>query len=581
MTKTALKDNKIPSVSKRFLSTFLDFLFIIYITYNVKKYTSIDIDDRTVTIILWIVIWIVYEGLLTRYWCTLGQYFTKLRISKNDSTNSKLSLIDSFKRIILKLSTGLFSFIALLLKPNSVSIHDKIAKSIVLEPNKEDIKTIFSNKWVKFGTVAFLYLLWVLWLQNFWWLIGLVVIFDMYVTKKVTWDFWNLFRTEKNKSVNMAVEWFDAIIFAVIAASFIRMFFIELYTIPTSSMEKSLLIGDYLFVSKYHYGPRTPNTPIAFPFVHHTMPFTKHTPSFTTAIQNDYKRLSGLTEIKRDEPVVFNFPEGDTVIAERQAESYYQVCRDEGRESVHSRYTLLVRPVDKRENYIKRCVAIAGDTLFIEKSQVFINSKKQEKFAGLQFLYSVETVNGTLNPRVLDEIGVALADRHLIMPGHYIMPLTLEMANILRKKSFIKSVEKIERNNGEKDLSIFPHDSKFNWNVDNFGPLVIPAKGMTISLTVDNLPLYKRIIELYEQNTLKIENNKIFINEVETNSYTFKMNYYWMMGDNRHNSQDSRFWGFVPEDHIVGTPILILMSLDQDKSFLGKIRFDRIFKVLN
>lgn len=570
-----------PSVIKRSLTAFIDFLVVLLISYNFKKYLHISIDIDAVNWILWFLIWVVYEGFLTVYSCTLGQYFTKVRVRDIDDEKKNLTLIQSFKRVTIKLLLGVVSFLMLFANKNATAIHDKIAKSVVYEPGREDLKSIFKNKWIKFSVIAVLYTLWVIWLDNYIWLLGLGVIFDMYITQRVPWDFWNHLKTEKRSPANMVIEWFDAIIFAVIAASFIRMFFLELYTIPTSSMEKSLMIGDYLFVSKYHYGPRTPNTPIAFPFVHHTMPLTQYTPSFSTIIQNDYNRLAGLEAIKRNDPVVFNFPEGDTVIAERQAESYYQVCRDEGRANVWSKYTILARPVDKRENYIKRCVGVPGDTLLIEASQLYINGEKQVKFDGVQFLYSVFTNSQKINPKILEEIGVAESDRHFIMPGHYIMPMTPAMAAQLGRKSFIKMIEKAERRKGEKESGIFPHDDKYRWNVDFFGPLVVPKKGVTVNLNLDNLPVYKRIIDLYEENDVRVDGKDIYINGKIANTYTFKMDYYWMMGDNRHNSQDSRFWGFVPEDHIVGRPIFILMSLNKDKSFPFSIRFERVFNVLD
>jgi len=223
---------------------------------------------------------------------------------------------------------------------------------------------LLNNKWFKFSLVGGLYLLWVIWLSNYWWLIGLAVIYDVYVTQKVHWSFWKKKNPPDGKQTKM-VEWIDAIIFAVIAATFIRMFFIEAYTIPTSSMEKSMMVGDYLFVSKTAYGPKLPNTPLSFPFVHHTMPLSATMRSYSTMIHNPYKRIAGFGKVKNDDVVVFNFPEGDTVAVNMQDRSYYELIRSYGRDRVvNDKRTfgdMIYRPVDKRENYIKRCIAIPGD----------------------------------------------------------------------------------------------------------------------------------------------------------------------------------------------------------------------------
>jgi len=448
-----------------------------------------------------------------------------------------------------------------------------------LSPQTTEKKQFFKNKYFLFGFYAFIYLLFVLWIGNFWLLLGIPILFDLYISKKVNWTFWKKQNVEKQTKL---VEWIDAIIFAVVAATIIRTFFIEAFTIPTPSMEKSLLVGDYLFVSKVSYGPKLPNTPLAFPFAHHTLPFTESTKSYLEWIKMPYKRLLGLGEVKNDDIVVFNFPEGDTVILTRQEESYYAVCREEGRENVLRRYPIVVRPVDKRENYIKRCVAIAGDTLKIVHGNVFINGKSQKKLEKMQHKYYVATDSSGLNAERLQEMGLSLYDikKSRFSPSQFIFPL--EEKNVSKIKSFpnVKSVEKIENpvNIGVK--YIFPHDTSFHWNEDNFGPLWIPKKGVTIPLTLKNLPLYRRIITAYELNSLEIKNSAIFINGKEAKEYTFKMNYYFLMGDNRHNSADSRFWGFVPEDHVVGKAVFIWLSLDADKEFLSKIRWSRLFKFI-
>lgn len=450
------------------------------------------------------------------------------------------------------------------------------------------MKEILKNKWFKFGLAGTAYLLWVIWNTNYWWLLGLPVVFDIYVSKKVHWAFWKKKGVQKQTKV---VEWVDAIIFAVIAASFIRTFFFEAYTIPTSSMEKSLLVGDYLFVSKSAYGPRKPITPISFPFVHHSMPASNNMkPSFSEAWQRDYFRMAGYRTIKNNDVVVFNFPEGDTVCLENQAPSYYQLVRDYGRERIWKQYTVAHRPVDKCENYIKRCVAIPGDSLKIIDGQLYINNIQQDKAGEIQYLYTIYSKDESLNPIGLKRLGVSFED----MRGQLIdkdgnrlynmvvqLPLTEHMA---KRISTFWNVDKIYRvNSGKRDESdrIFPHNNKYKWNADNFGPIWIPKKGATTPLTLENLPFYERIINHYEGNELKVKDSTIYINGEAANSYTFAMDYYWMMGDNRHNSLDSRFWGYVPEDHVVGRASLVWLSLDKDYRFPKNIRFSRMMRTIH
>ncbi len=444
------------------------------------------------------------------------------------------------------------------------------------------IRSILSNKWFKFLTVGLLYSLWVIWLGSYLWFIGLAIIFDIYVTQKVHWAFWKK-KNPPNGKQTKVVEWVDAIIFAVIAATFIRMFFIEAYTIPTSSMEKSMLVGDYLFVSKTAYGPKTPNTPLSFPFVHNTMPVVGGK-SYSELIQRPYKRLAGFGEIKNDDVVVFHFPEGDTVALGIPNASYYQLIRENGRARVWSDKRnfgeIVSRPVDKRENYIKRCVGIPGDEIKISKGQLYVNGKTQKDFPGIQFDYVVETNGTSINPKALDRLNISEADRGVFSSQRYFFPLTESTAEEMKTFANVKAVTKVLEEPGKWEPAIFPSDSKFPWNVDNFGPITIPAKGATVNLTVDNLPLYQRIIAVYENNELEVNGTQIKINGEAATSYTFKMDYYWMMGDNRHNSADSRYWGFVPEDHVVGKAKFIWLSLDKDKGFPSNIRLKRMFSVV-
>ena len=419
----------------------------------------------------------------------------------------------------------------------------------------------------------------VVWIRNYWLLIGAVVVFDVYISHKVHWAFWKKKGVEKQTKV---VEWIDAIIFAVIAATIIRMFFIEAYTIPTSSMEKSLLVGDYLFVSKVSYGPRIPNTPIAFPFAHHTLPLTKTTPAYLEWVKWPFKRLSGLGDVERYNCVVFNFPEGDTVVLERQNESYHQLCRDYGRNNIHKQFNVVVRPVDKKENYIKRCVAIPGDKLQVKHGQLFINDAEQKLYSGMQYKYIIVTNGTRINPKILKRIGVSFEDqeRSYISSNQFVLPLQKIMVDKIKKLPNVISITKYENKN-DAHAYIWPHNVNFTWNEDNFGPITIPKKGESINLSLTNLPLYQRLITAYEGNDLVVKDSVIYINGNVADTYTFNMDYYWMMGDNRHSSQDSRFWGFVPEDHIVGKALFIWLSLDKDNKFLKKIRWNRFFKFVD
>lgn len=379
-------------------------------------------------------------------------------------------------------------------------------------------------------------------------------------------------------------EWVDSIVWAVVAALIIRTFMFEMYTIPSSSMEKSLLIGDYLIVSKMGYGPRVPNTPLAFPFVHHTLPGTKTVKSYIEKPQLPYKRLPGTTEIKRNDPIVFNFPAGDTVSEVYQSNvTYYQLCRYFGKDKVMSDKRqfgdIITRPVDKRENYVKRLIAMPGDTLQIIDGVVYINGEIGEQPEEMQHNYKVKITGSGINPKILEKYNITEGYR-TAHQDELIFNMTGAIAEEFRKLPFVVSVERMIAAPGtEVSEDIFPNDTTyFKWNADNFGPIVIPQEGTTVKINKENIALYDRVIRAYEHNDMKIVGDKIFINGKETDEYTFEMDYYWMMGDNRHNSQDSRFWGYVPIDHIVGKPVFVWLSIDKNT---GKIRLNKTFRFVD
>ena len=443
-------------------------------------------------------------------------------------------------------------------------------------------KDLYHNKWLRLAFWSILYLLWVIWLGNYWWLFGLVVIFDHHITHKVKWLFWKKEYKEGEKHDSL-LDWLDAIIFAVVFVTFINIFFFQAFKIPSSSMESSLLTGDHLFVSKLTFGPRIPETPLTIPFTHNVI-FGKE--SYSTLIQNKYKRLKGFRHVERGDYVVFGFPDGDTVLTKAPADDYYAVCRFYGRDyAIKSYGPVIARPSDKKDHYVKRCVAVAGDTLSVKNGRVFINSQAQEVWPGIQTTYQVTTDGSRINLKKLEKLGLNISELEYdeTLPGYLGMPLTAAMLKELEGYANVtgisEDIDVYPPDYPDSYLMLFPYTEAFKWTRDNYGPIWIPKAGVTVKLNTELLPLYERIIRVYEHNDMNIApDGHIFINGKETDEYTFKQDYYFMMGDNRHNSLDSRYWGFVPEDHIVGRPALIWLSTDKTKSFPMNIRWGRFFK---
>jgi signal peptidase I len=390
----------------------------------------------------------------------------------------------------------------------------------------------------------------------------------------------------KQEKKSTSREWGEAIVFAIVAATIIRTFFIEAFTIPTPSMEKSLLVGDYLFVSKMSYGPRLPMTPIAVPLTHHTVPVL-NIKSYLEWQKLPYLRLPGFGDVERFDATVFNFPEGDTVVVNMQEQSYYQLARLVGRKNLHkdrfmlpngqmfSTGGLTVRPIDKKENYIKRTIGLSNETIEVRNRKVFINGEAIENPEGVQHNYEVYTKSALSSEVLKEKYGIDISEQQKEMyrrQGFYDLSLTDSEVEVLQGMSTIDSVY-IEPKRPASDFHIYPNAEGYSWTEDDFGPLWIPGKGATVDLNTENLPLYRRVIDVYEENELEVIDGGIYINGELATQYTFKQNYYFMMGDNRHNSADSRFWGFVPKDHVVGKAVFVWFSKEAE----GGIRWNRLF----
>ena len=407
-----------------------------------------------------------------------------------------------------------------------------------------------SFKVVMFIIATILWSIFVYTIDGEWLYFAPLIAGDVLFWETISWQFWRKKEKKEKKKKSEIKSWFDAIIFAVIAATILRTFLIEAYTIPTSSMEKSMLIGDFLFVSKVAYGPRVPMTPVAFPLVHHTMPIVGGK-SYSESIKIPYHRMKGLGSIERNDCVVFNWPDEK-----------------------------LGRPVDKKENYVKRCVGIPGDVIELQNADLIVNGEPQEEFDGMkkQWHYNVSTQGTGLNPNILYKKYDITEGGYGRNKNEYNLTLTDNSRDAIKTFPNVTKVERRVEKKGIYTDYIFPHDENYKWNVDNFGPITIPAAGSTIDISTENLSIYQDIIERYEGNKLEIIENEIYINDKLATTYTFAMNYYWMMGDNRHNSADSRFWGFVPENHIVGKALFVWMSWDKNAKGLKKVRWNRLFR---
>jgi len=461
-------------------------------------------------------------------------------------------------------------------------------------------------QWAKFTGVMVLYLLFLCWVKSWWGLLVVPFIYDVYITKKIKWQWWK----EEEGPVKWVMSWVDALVFALVAVYFINLFFFQNYVIPSSSLEKSLLTGDYLFVSKVSYGPRIPQTPLTMPLTQHTLPVVE-CKSYIEWPQWDYRRVKGLGKVELNDIVVFNYPAGDTLCAspKYQAFDFYRLCYEIGyqmypqrpdpdslSQEMRRKYfetlyqggrqyieqnqaeygQVITRPADRRENYVKRCVGLPGQTLQIKNRIVYLDGKANKEPDNVQYSYRL-TLKQSLTDELMKELGITMEDLMSLNTMGY-MPLTKHAAEVLQQQGY---ADNVTVNSEAEEWDIYPLNGNMHWTRDNYGPVWIPEKGKSIRLTLDNLPVYERCIRTYEGNTLEVNDGQIMINGKVATEYTFKMDYYWMMGDNRHNSLDSRYWGFVPEDHIVGKPIFIWWSSDPDRSGLGGIRWNRLFRFVD
>lgn len=457
------------------------------------------------------------------------------------------------------------------------------------------IAGVKTSRWVRFAIVSILFFLWVIWMGNPW--LGLIwlLLIDIYITAYIPWTWWK--RTKG--PVRSLLSWLDAIIYALVLVYIIFAFIGQNYKIPSSSLEKSLLVGDYLWVNKTLYGPRVPQTPIHFPLAQHTLPIL-NTKSYLDNPQLKYHRLKGIRSIERGDIVVFNFPQGDTVCSRIPNPDYYQIChdlRERGIEDPKSYILahpetfgeLVVRPVDRRENYVKRAVGLPGERVSIKNDVIYINGTPIADADNVQYNYVIP-VSGPISDEKWQSIDVRREDRGespMVHPADstlfYDVPLTAAAKARVEQWEEVTGPLVRESDSRLYDLSgVYPLGSPYGWTRTDMGEFWLPKKGMTLKVTPYNLWFYRRLIETYEGNDVKVSDGKVYINGKETDWYTFKMDYYWMEGDNRDRSLDSRYWGPVPEDHIVGSPMFVLISFDEDRGWLdGKIRWNRILRSAN
>lgn len=461
-----------------------------------------------------------------------------------------------------------------------------------MEDFKRRIRNIKTTRWIRFAIVSILFCGFVVWIGNPWLALVWLLLLDIYITGYIPWTWW------KNKKgiTRSIMAWVDAIIYALVLVYIIFAFIGQNYKIPSSSLEKSLLVGDYLWVSKVLYGPRVPQTPLHFPLAQHTMPLIGGK-SYIEKPQLEYHRLKGLRSVERGDIVVFNYPQGDTVISASPNEDYYMICQKLRQNGVSNPAAfiaahperfgeIITRPVDRRENYVKRAIGLPGEWLEIRSDSIFINGKHMEDADNVQYNYIIP-VSGIIPQEKWKEIGVRNEDHgdapinvDFIPFQFYDVPLTSEARKIVETWPQVSGELIREGQSGFFDMGgVFPLNDAINWKRTDMPKFWIPKAGKTLKLSLSTLPIYRRCIEVYEGNDVKVKDGKLYINGKETWYYTFKYDYYWMMGDNRDRSLDSRYWGFVPEDHIVGSPMLILTSIDEEKSLFekGKIRWNRMF----
>ncbi|MBN2612974.1 MAG: signal peptidase I [Bacteroidales bacterium] len=423
----------------------------------------------------------------------------------------------------------------------------------------------------------------VAWLENYWLLSGLLILVDFHVTNIVNWTFWRKRDKNVSRKKKLLNDVIDAFIIAAIVAFISKLFFIEAITVPTSSMEKTINVGDYIFVSKLNYGPRLPNTPLSLPFTHNTIPFTKTRKSYLSFLHLPYKRLLGLRKVKNNDIVVFNFPEGDTVVFDYPGtgETYYSLARKFGSDYITENYKIRVHPVDRKEYYIKRCIGIPGDTIEVVHGFAYVNGKREKQSAKLQYNYFF-IADKSLDSTLFTNMDISLYDiSYNEYNSIYELPVTRDKLSVIRDNPKVRGIRKHESLDPfAVNTQVFPFSNNFTWTEDNFGPVIVPKKNDTVKITADNLPLYSRIISVYEGNKLKVTGDSIFVNDSLTGTYTFKMDYYFMLGDNRHNSNDSRFWGFVPEDHIIGKAFFVWLSVERNNHSKKRIRWENMFKFI-